>query len=256
MITPGTPQHIFDPAPQFGLDEQDYLIQGLDGGITDATFCQAQFNNSATYGVMQPMATFGLDEQDGLVKGLDGGFLDAAFTMEGRLLLDFFQQYFSAVAGMPGSVFVPRWIPEPPNTPDFDTDWCAFGITTRRKSFTVSVTHYGEADGFDRVQRTQEIDFLLSFYGANADINAELFSDGIQIAQNREPLLVNAMGLVGTSDMIPVPSLVKQRWQYRIDITVTIRRQILRDYQILNIASLDGSLITEGYTQPLITVEP
>jgi hypothetical protein len=97
-------------------------------------------------------------------------------------------------------------------------------------------------DGADEMQRHEFVELLCSFYGPDADTYCGLFRDGIQVAQNREVLQLAAMGVVGTGDPLPVPSLVKDQWLYRVDLPLTIKRQIRRNYPILNLLSAEGTI--------------
>ena len=152
------------------------------------------------------------------------------------------------LTGLPGNMVRPRWQPEPANIPDFGVDWCAFGIQRKLPDTYAQVQHDSTGEGTDKLQRHETVEILLSFYGPNADMSLELLREGLQIAQNREVLQQNSMGLVETGEAIVAPSIVKDRWLYRVDMTLTIRRQIKRVYPVLNLLSAEGDVITEPFT--------
>lgn len=134
--------------------------------------------------------------------------------------------------------------------PAGDVTWAAIGITNRRADTNAVVIHGPTGNGADTIQRHEEFDLLCSFYGPAADDAASLLREGLSVAQNREPLFLADMGLVSASDTITAPALINDRWQYRIDMTVTIRRQIRRTYPVLNI--LTAGIIAQTDTAPQV----
>jgi hypothetical protein len=180
-----------------------------------------------------------------------GGYLAPASSpapLEGKALFEFLQQVFVNITGMPGTVFFPRWQLEPPNLPAVGSDWAAFGIVKRSNpkfQFVTATSTYSE------YQTHEEMEILTSFYGPNADTNAALLRDGLYISQNREVLLTNNMGLVDTGDLITTSELVKNQWLYRVDLRVNIRRQIVRQYPILDVTSAEGTVYTD---EPTLTI--
>lgn len=202
--------------------------------------------NSAAPGCLVPEPAFGLDQDDVEVQGLDEGLLDGSIAVNGQNLRRFLQAWLTCLIDMEGKLFRPRWQPEPPNLPD--GDWAAFGIT-RRRSDTFAADLHDSADvGFSEIRRHQELDMLVSFYGEGADANAEALIDGMQVAQNREPLFRQGFGLIEASEPLTVPSLVKSRWQMRVDVNVRLRREISRQYAVLNLTSAAVELRTQDRT--------
>lgn len=175
-----------------------------------------------------------------------------AAPLEGTALQDFLQQVLVGITGLSGKLVRPRWQAEPPNIPEAGECWCAFGINERFKDTNAYVWQNPGAlnAGVTGLQRQEELHLLASFYdtGSNgqADKYAELLCDGFQIPQNREVLDANGYALVNTGQPTPVPSLLKLRWLYRVDVPVIIRRQIDRTYSVPNIQSADAELITDN----------
>ena len=68
---------------------------------------------------------------------------------------------------------------------------------------------------------------------------------GAAIAQNRETLVTAGMNLAKIGELVVVPSLLKLRWLYRVDLELTIRRQIDRAYPVLTLESASGVIHTD-----------
>lgn len=173
-----------------------------------------------------------------------GGYLTPASSptpLEDAALVAFFQAIFVGITGIAGNLIVPRWQQTPPNYPAIGMNWMAFGIVNR-KADTFAYEQYFGAANVDYLQRNEELEFLCSFYGANADGNAALLRDGLQVAQNREQLLLNGMALISCGDILAVPALQNMQWSYRVDMSVFIRRNIVRVYPILNLLSAPGTI--------------
>lgn len=188
-----------------------------------------------------------------------GGFLRPSLAppvLEGNALADFFQNWMVGITDLAGIEVRPRWQPDPPNMPDEGVTWIAFGIVkTTSDTFAVEL-HYPDAGGYNQLRRHEVIDLMLSAYGPEgAKIAAEL-RDGMQIAQNREILTRNNMGLVSSGDVSATPELYKERWLQRYDLPFSIRRQVVRNYMVLNLASAHGILDNEHYLTPIEVVEP
>lgn len=181
-----------------------------------------------------------------------GGYLVPAASpapLEGQSLNRFLQQFVVGITGLDPTLVRPRWQPEPPNMPAVDATWVAIGITSRRADTFAAIVRDPTGDGADTVQRHEEFDLLCSFYGPAADDTASMLREGLSVAQNREPLGLADMGLVSVSDTMAAPALINDRWQYRLDMTVTIRRQIRRTYPVLSILTA-GITVTIDSTPP------
>lgn len=183
-----------------------------------------------------------------------GGYLVPAPSpapLEGQDFNRFLQQIVVGITGMEGNLVRPRWQPEPPNWPAVGSDWAALGIIGRKADTFAVELHDPNGDGSSELRRHEEVELLVSFYGPNADLNAELLRDGLQISQNREVMQLASMNLVETGECLAVPSLEKDKWLYRVDLRVVIRRQIRRVYPVLNLLSANGTLNTD---EPLQSV--
>jgi hypothetical protein len=188
-----------------------------------------------------------------------GGYLlpdpDGPQPLQGDPFLDFMQAVVVGVLGIDGRLVRPRWQPETPNLPAANESWVALGVVdTDSDTFAVEL-HDPEDDGSSELQRHEVKELLASFYGPLADSYAALLRDGLQIAQNREVFQRNAVALVDTGRAIAAPVLTKNVWQNRIDMRVTVRRQIRRVYRVFNLLSANGVIYNEHYETPINVTE-
>lgn len=158
----------------------------------------------------------------------------------------FLQQYVAGITGLDGKLIRQRWQVEPPNLPDAGVNWVAIGVMNFDADKFSVVMHHSEGEGFDELQRHEVFDLLCSFYGPNADKYSSLLRDGLSIIQNREPLFLAGMALVEVGQIVSVPAIIKQTWQYRVDVPVRFRRAIQRYYPVLNLLSAEGTISGES----------
>lgn len=171
-----------------------------------------------------------------------GGYLSStSVVLDDDGLDDFFQAVAVGVTGMAGAFVRPRYQKEPPVLPNVGTTWCSIGVTDREKDTYGAVIH--DPDVGDILQRHETLKVLASFYGPSAGGMAEVLSDGLQIAQNREVLQLAQMGLRETGQPVRVPELIKEQWLNRVDIPIFVRRAVTRTYPILNLLSVQLSLV-------------
>lgn len=143
------------------------------------------------------------------------------------------------LSGFTAELVRPAWQQNPSPIPSIDIDWMAFGQTSRRTDYDAYQVE--KADGTSSTQiRNEEVDFLLTFYGPNCIGKASELRDAADITQNQESLYLAGMAIINFSDITHAPELVNERWFDRCDMTMTIRREIRREYRILTFASADG----------------
>jgi hypothetical protein len=168
-----------------------------------------------------------------------------------------FQQLIVGVAGMTASLVRPRWQPNPPKQPEPTVDWCAIGVIAETPDSGPAIKHNGDGLGSDTSIRHSELEVLASFYGPNAQKNANILRDGLGISQNREVLEPLDIAFVSCGATRPIPDLVNQQWIKRRDMLLTFRRKTTRIYQIRNINSADIHLFDDsGHMDELVTVSP
>lgn len=201
-------------------------------------------NSSRTGGFVLPGTgtAFGFDASSLDVGGFDVGFwtpgIEPVYDDE---LDNFLQQIVVGVTGLAGNLVRPRWQAEPPNDPPFDAPaWAAIGTADVVSETNAAIVHDGRSNGRDYVVVNEEIEALVSFYGRDGGATAARFRDGLQVSQNRYTLPRQLAGLVECGTRITkVPSLVNQRWRWRYDLSMTVRRQVVRPYPIYNIVEAD-----------------
>lgn len=190
-----------------------------------------------------------------------GGYLlpyNVPAPLEGQDLFRFLQQIFVGITGMPGTAFFPRWqFPDVVNLPT--TVWAAFGIVKRSNpkfSYQRHVPQSGSDPEHDEFQTHETLEILVSFYSPDgtADYYAALLRDGLYIPQNLAILNTQNASLVDTGDLRTVPSLVKERWLYRVDLPVRIRRQIVRWYAIQDLVAASVTVNNESFTTTILVI--
>lgn len=167
-----------------------------------------------------------------------GGYLaPIARPVMGRDLTRIFQQMVVGITGIDGESVRPRWQAEPPNIPNFGDVWSAIGIQ-RRETTGFAWEQFSRGDNPTYyLSRQEELRVLCSFYDNGVDQVADeaalTLRDGLQLAQNREVLDAAGIGFINSGSLIPLPSLLKQRWLYRVDLPLMFRRTMVWAYPVL-----------------------
>lgn len=174
-----------------------------------------------------------------------GGYLtQSASSIDGLALRRFLQSVIVGVTGLGTTMVRPMWQQNPPPIPSIDIDWCGYAITSQRPE--KGAYHEQLDSGGATMLRHEELDLLCAFYGPNCLVNAAILRDGLElIAQNREQLFSQGLGVNGFSDITHAPELVNDRFFDRADITMTISREIRRTYNILSFVGAYGN-VTEN----------
>lgn len=161
-----------------------------------------------------------------------------------------FQQMIVGLTGLPGSLVRPRWQSTVPKQPEPNVNWCAIGVTFSDPDANPAMLHDPAGEGSDTLLRHEILTVLASFYGPNASAYAAQARDGIYVSQNNAMLSTFSMGLVRAGTKRPVPELINQQWVRRFDFDMTIRRQIVRTYNVRNILSAGGTVNSDPRTIP------
>ena len=181
-----------------------------------------------------------------------GGYLQPSFPPSvsfGDELVDFLQAWVVGITNYPTDKVRPRWQPEPANIPD--GDWMAFGIMSKESDPFI---YTEQSDALTTiVVRNETLHLMASFYGPNADSYASALRDGMQIQQNLEPLSLNNMGLVGSGDTTTLPELIKEIWLFRVDLPFSIKREVIRNYNVETLLSAKAVLDNENYLTNIAT---
>jgi len=184
-----------------------------------------------------------------------GGYLQPFSQVTDDLNLDeFFQGVVRGISGISGQYVRPRWLPVPQPEPPVNVDWVAIGVIDEIPDGNAQVQHFkgtpanyydDTGDGFDEEQRHVVLELMASFYGPNARRLANLFRDGLYIAQNREQLILAGMAFVNADTARHVPELINNVWRNRVDLTFRVRRVILRVYGVENLLEGVGTIVTD-----------
>jgi hypothetical protein len=153
----------------------------------------------------------------------------------------FLQTVLVGISGLPGDLVVPRWQIDPPTYPDITVNWLSFGLSEDDSDTNAYVGV--DDNGNNQFMRMEALTLQCTFYGLQSLEYGKALRDGLQIKQNLEALQKANMGFVNTSRMTRVPDLVNERWVDRWEMSVYLRREILRVYPILTFLSGSGSLI-------------
>lgn len=181
-----------------------------------------------------------------------GGYLQPSSTQgaHGVTFEDFMQAYFVGLSGLPGALVRPRFQPKPPQVPLATVDWLACGITRVVKDHSGYAEHDPTGEGSHALERHEQVDFLLTFYGPNRHTIASLVEDNIQIRQNREPLQLNGIAFLECGGQTEAADLVNEEYRLRADIPISFRRLVKRVYPILNLLSVQGAFVTDDGNPP------
>lgn len=179
--------------------------------------------------------------------------------LQGQALNDFFQEWMVGLTGLDGTMVRAYDQAEPPVIPDAGVAWMAFRQSAEDSDTFPFIKSLADGTGV-QLQRNERIRIMCSFYdlGTNglAAQYASLLRDGLAIPQNLEILQTQNMGIVGTEPEVVVPSLLKVRWLYRVDLFFRVSRQVTRNYLITSIEEAELTLNTDTGLPPIpITVE-
>ena len=181
------------------------------------------------------------------------------------------QNFIVGLTGLPGSLVWPAWQVVIPNLPPVTTNWASFVVSDSETPGFIYEAHdpvfppngmppatspapATPPTGYDITIEHEELVILVSFYGPNARGNAALMRSGLQVPQNREVLQLNGMGLISANKITTVPSIVNNQSYYRVDLPVRLRREIVRNYPVLDIAS--SQITVKSDTGATATVNP
>lgn len=180
-------------------------------------------NTSATGGI--------LNQTSGPISGVD--------------LRRFIGTLLVGVSGLAATLVRPAWQKNPPQMPDVDTNWLAFAIVNISSLGASYLTE--AANGSKATQSKHEkLDINLTFYGPDCLAIATAVRDALEITQNTENLLKSKMAVVNFGDVVHAPELVNGHWFDRCDAVLTLHREVLREYAILNFINSTGSKLVKA----------
>lgn len=171
-----------------------------------------------------------------------GGYLtpDVATPDEDQALRRFLHDVLAGVTGLDNGLVRPAWQVNPPKTPDLDVDWLGFSVSEQRGDD--APFHEQHDDGSATLVRHEEVDVHCVFYGPGCMNFANRLRDGLYLSQNREALRSVGAGVVGFSPTVHSPELAGERFVDRSDVTMTLRREVKRDYPVLHFVGAYGEI--------------
>jgi len=158
-------------------------------------------------------------------------------------LRHFFHDVIVGITGLADTRVLPAWQRNPPPIPPIDTDWCAYSFI--RQAADNEPVQVQISDSLCEMRTNEQVDLLCTFYGDNAQSFSTALRDGIYMSQNREQLLLAGMGLIGVEDIQHIPEMRNERYYDRYDLTIQIRREMRRQYPILNILKAQGTIYAD-----------
>ncbi|EBB8133765.1 hypothetical protein EB259_24050 [Salmonella enterica] len=148
-------------------------------------------------------------------------------------------QWVRNVSGLPTGMVRPRWQKDQPPLLPAETNWCAFGVTGWPIDNSPAFTNQTE-DGA-QLWRHETFECMASFYGPAGMTFASRFRDGISVAQNNAELNALGLSMGDYTGLTPFPELINQQWVRRYDITVRLRRKVVREYGIKSLVDASVS---------------
>lgn len=144
-------------------------------------------------------------------------------------------QWVRGISGLPAGVVRPRWTPtQPPQLPQ-NTNWCAFGIMGI--SDDANPAFQNQTDDSAEMWKHEQIECMASFYGPGSQGVGSQFRDGLKVSQNNAQLNTLGLSLGSYTNFTPAPELINNQWVRRYDMTIYLRRKLIRTYGIKSILS-------------------
>lgn len=143
-------------------------------------------------------------------------------------------RWVKALSGLPDGMVRPRWTPVQAAMPAQNVNWCGFGIIGFTNDDSPAFVQQSEEGA--QMWRHEVIECLASFYGPGGQRIATQFSDGVSVNQNNETLNAINLSLYDISRLTPAPELINSQWVRRYDLTVRLRRKVIREYGIKSLA--------------------
>lgn len=157
----------------------------------------------------------------------------------GEALDRILSRWVRGITGLPDKLVRPRWQPKPPPLPPPETTWCAFGVIDIIADDNPAFVGQTEED--TALWRHEIVVCMASFYGHDSQYTIARFREGITLNQNNSELNASDLSLISYSQITAFPEFINNQWVRRFDITVRLRRKVIRRY---NIKSLTDAKVT------------
>jgi len=138
-------------------------------------------------------------------------------------------RWIRGVTRLDKNLVYPRWTDPQTQIPKNGTTWCAFGITAIPEDANPA---YIQSDESAEQWSHEAIDILCCFYGPQGMSVASRFRDGLFVSQNNAELNQAGMTFKQCGRLQSLPELINNQWVRRYDLSVQLRRKIIRTYGI------------------------
>lgn len=143
-------------------------------------------------------------------------------------------RWIRGLTALPAKLVYPRWTDPQQAIPKNGVTWCAFGITGIQEDFNPSYLQGAES----AEQWSHEtVSIITCFYGPSGLAAATQFRDGMLVAQNNDELNRTGLTFMQHGRILNLPELINNQWVRRYDLSVDLRRKIIREYGIKTLAS-------------------
>jgi hypothetical protein len=173
-----------------------------------------------------------------------GGYLRPTQSpLYGQLLDQKIHTYLRGVTGLDDIFIRPMWQANPPQIPDINVTWLAFGVTDIQSD---QYPHQQQATLTAKSVRRELLTVSCISYGFNAAVVVSRIRGGMAITQNQEALQLLKMACVDVGDIRHVPELINNRYFDRYDTSITLARDIELTYNILPFTASEGIISDDG----------
>lgn len=152
-------------------------------------------------------------------------------------------QWICGLSGLSAEMVHPRWIPTQAAQPPQSTNWCTFGVLGI--SDDTNPAFQNQSSDSAEMWKHEQIECMASFYGPNGQSIGFQFRDGLMVSQNNAQLNTFNLSLGHYTNLIPVPELIDNQWVRRYDMTIYLRRKLVRTYGIKSLLSSPVSFFGE-----------
>ncbi|HGJ5876701.1 MAG TPA: hypothetical protein ACHBX0_10315 [Arsenophonus sp.] len=142
-------------------------------------------------------------------------------------------RWVCGVSGLHAKQVLPRWQAKPAPLPPSDTNWCAFGIINIASDANPALVK--QTDASTELWQYEILTCMASFYGKEGLYYATRFRDGIMLSQNNAEMNKSNLTLGSHSQITAFPELINNQWVNRFDMTVHLRRKVVRRYHIKSV---------------------
>jgi len=151
-------------------------------------------------------------------------------------------RWIRGVSGLETKMVLPRWTDPSPAIPPNGNTWCGFGISGLNEDANPA---YIQSEENAEQWSHETLDILCCFYGPQGLATATRFRDGLFIPQNNHELNRVGLTFLGCGRIVNLPELINNQWLRRYDLTVQLRRKVIRVYNVRSLKDAPVSFFGE-----------